>query len=142
MGRGRGGGARGSRGGVWIILDLLGAPALVGLAHVGGGLDGGDELEGDVADADEADDAARDDAQDAVVEQDAADEDVEGAAAGEGEEEGRVPRQLRRDLELEQRDAEPEDDHVDADDQGLAVLLVFLFTPLSRGGGGGGVPKR
>ncbi len=58
-------------------LDLLGAPAGVRLAHVGWGLDGWDELEGDVADADDADDGAGNDAEDAVVEQDAADKDVD-----------------------------------------------------------------
>lgn len=107
-------------------LDLLGAPALVGLAHVGGGLDGGDELEGDVADADDADDGARDDAQHVVVQQDATHEDVEGAPPREREQERRVPRQLRRDLELEERHAQAEQDHVDADDEGLAVLFFKL----------------
>lgn len=58
-------------------LDLLGAPALVGLAHVGRGLDGGDELEGDVADTDEPDDAAGDLAEHVVVEEDRADKDVD-----------------------------------------------------------------
>lgn len=43
-------------------LDLLGAPAGVGLAHVGRGLDGGDELEDGIGDTDQADDGARDDA--------------------------------------------------------------------------------
>lgn len=83
-------------------LDLLRAPAELRLPHVGGGLDGGDELEGGVADADEADDGAGDDAQDVAVEEDAADEDVEGAAADEGEEEGGVAGHLGRDLELEE----------------------------------------
>lgn len=85
-----------------LSLHLLGAPAGVGLPHVGGGLDGGDELEDGIADADEADDGARDYAQDVAVEQDGADEDVEGAAADEAEEEGRVARDLGRDLELEE----------------------------------------
>lgn len=58
-------------------LDALGAPPGVGLAHVGGGLDGGDELEGDVGDADDADDAAGDDEPGAVAEDEAADEDVD-----------------------------------------------------------------
>lgn len=71
-------------------LHLLGAPAGIGLAHVGGRLDGGYELEHDVADADEADNGAGDDAQPAVVQQNRADEDVERAAADEGEEEGSV----------------------------------------------------
>lgn len=83
-------------------LYLLGAPAGVGLPHVGGGLDGGDELEDGVADADEADDGAGDYAQDVAVQQDGADEDVEGAAADEAEEEGGVARDLGRDLELEE----------------------------------------
>lgn len=64
-------------GGRLIDSHLLGAPAGVGLAHVGGRLDGGDELEHDVDDADQADDRAGDDAQDVVVEEDGADEDVD-----------------------------------------------------------------
>jgi hypothetical protein len=83
-------------------LYLLGAPAGVGLPHVGGGLDGGDELQDGVADADEADDGTRDYAQDVAVQQDGADKDVEGAAADEAEEEGRVARDLGWDLELEE----------------------------------------
>lgn len=71
-------------------LHLLGAPAGIRLAHVGWRLDGGDEFEHNIADADEADDGAGDDAQPAVVQQDRADEYVEGAAADEGEEEGGV----------------------------------------------------
>lgn len=85
-----------------VSLHLLRTPASVGLPHVGGRLDGRDELEDDVADADEADDGARDDAQHAVVEQDGAYEDVECATADEGEQEGGVARDLRRDLELEE----------------------------------------
>lgn len=85
-----------------VFLDLLGAPAGVGLPHVGGRLDGGDELEDDVAHTDKPDDGAGDDAQHAVVQQDGAHEDVEGAAPDEGEEEGGVARDLRRDLELEE----------------------------------------
>lgn len=84
-----------------VFLDLLGAPAGVGLPHVGRRLDGGDELEDDVAHADEPHDGASNDAQHAVVQQDGAHEDVEGAAPDEGEEEGGVARDLRRDLELE-----------------------------------------
>ena len=60
-----------------IDSHLLRAPAGVGLAHVGGRLDGGDELEDDIDDADQADDRAGDDAQDAIVEEDGADEDVD-----------------------------------------------------------------
>lgn len=85
-----------------VSLHLLGAPAGIGLAHVGGRLDGGDELEHNVADADEADDGAGDNAQPAVVQQDRADKDVEGAAADEGEEERGVSRDLGWDLELEE----------------------------------------
>lgn len=109
-----------------ILLYLLGAPALVGLAHVGGGLDGGDELEGDVGEADQADDAAGDNAQDAVVEEDGADEDVEDAAAEEAEHEGGIARDLGRDLELEEPDAEAEEEDVGADNDGLAVGVEAL----------------
>lgn len=60
-------------------LDTLGAPSGVGLAHVRGGLDGGHELEGDVSDTDDADDAAGDDEPGAVAEDQATDEDVDWA---------------------------------------------------------------
>ena len=60
-----------------IGLDLFRTPAGIGLAHVRGGLDGWDELENDVGDTDDADDGAGNYAQDAVVEQDGADEDVD-----------------------------------------------------------------
>jgi hypothetical protein len=50
---------------------------LVRLAHVGRGLDGGDELESDVSETDEADEGAGNDAQDVVVQQDGTDEDVD-----------------------------------------------------------------
>lgn len=60
------------------ILDLLGAPAgIFGLAHVAGGLDGGDELEGDVAETDDTDDATSNLAKDEVAQQKAANEDVD-----------------------------------------------------------------
>ena len=58
-------------------LDGFGTPAGVGLAHVGGGLDGGDEFEGDVGETDDADDATRDDEPGAVAEDEAAAEDVD-----------------------------------------------------------------
>lgn len=74
-------------------LHLLGAPAGVRLAHVGRRLDGGDKLEGDVADADDADDGAGDDAEDVVVEQDAADKDVDCVRA-KRDEKGPVSYQL------------------------------------------------
>lgn len=83
-------------------LHLLSSPSGIGLAHVGGRLDRGNELEHDVAHADEADDRARDDAQHAVVQQDRSDEDVEGTTANEGEEKRGVARDLRWDLKLEE----------------------------------------
>lgn len=85
-----------------LSLHLFGAPAGVGLPHIGGGLDRRDELKDGVTNANETDNRARDYAQDVAVEQDGADEDVEGAAADEAEEEGRVARDLGRDLELEE----------------------------------------
>lgn len=60
-----------------VCLDLLGAPAGVGLAHVGRGLNGGDELEDGVADANEADEGAGNDAEDAAAEEDGSHEDVD-----------------------------------------------------------------
>lgn len=58
-------------------LDLLRSPAGVRLTHVCGGFDGRDELEGDVGNTDNTDDGAGDLAQDVVVEEDGADEDVD-----------------------------------------------------------------
>lgn len=59
-------------------LDLLSTPASgVGLAHVGRGLDRGNELEGDVGDTEDANDATGDLAEDLVAEDEAADEDVD-----------------------------------------------------------------
>ena len=60
-----------------FALHLLGAPAGIGLAHVGRRLNGRDELETAVGQANKADDGAGDDAQDVVVEEDGADEDVD-----------------------------------------------------------------
>lgn len=59
------------------FLDALGTPASIGLPHVGGGLDRGDELETDVAEAGEADDGASDFGPDAVAEDQATDKDVD-----------------------------------------------------------------
>lgn len=58
-------------------LDLLSTPALVGLAHVGRGFNGGNELEGHVCDTDEADQRTVNDAKGAVVQQDGTDKDVD-----------------------------------------------------------------
>lgn len=62
-------------------LHLLGAPpGGLSLAHVAGRLDGGDELEDDVADTDDADDAAGNVADDGLAEEHAAEEDVDWCA--------------------------------------------------------------
>lgn len=58
-------------------LDLLGTPALVRLAHVRGGLDRRDELEDQVANTGDADDRGGDVAQNKVMQEDGADEDVD-----------------------------------------------------------------
>ena len=58
-------------------LDLLGAPAGIRLAHVRRRLNGGDELEDDVGDADEADNGTGNDSERAHVEHDGANEDVD-----------------------------------------------------------------
>ena len=60
-----------------LDLDLLVAPAGIGFAHVARGFDGGDELEGDVADTDEANGAASNFAEDALAEDETADENVD-----------------------------------------------------------------
>lgn len=73
-------------------LDLLGTPASgLGLAHVGRGLDRGNELEGDVGDTDDADNATGNLAEDLVAEDEAADEDVDCASQlGRLNEEGAI----------------------------------------------------
>jgi len=58
-------------------LDALGAPASISLAHVGGWFDRGDELEGNIDDANDADDGARDDPPQSVSDNEAAKEDVD-----------------------------------------------------------------
>lgn len=58
-------------------LNLLSAPALVGLAHVGGGLDGRNELESQVSETSETDDGASDVAEHVAVEEETANEDVD-----------------------------------------------------------------
>lgn len=52
-----------------IRLDLLGAPAGVGLAHVARGLDRRDELEGNVGDTDNANNATGDVVDDMATEE-------------------------------------------------------------------------
>ena len=58
--------------------DLLGTPAgSIGLAHVARGFDGGDELEYDIGDTDDADDAAGDVLDNLVAEEQAAEKNVD-----------------------------------------------------------------
>jgi len=63
-------------------LNLLRAPAGVRFPHVGRGFDGGNELEGDISHTDQANDGAGNNSQDAVVEEDAANEDIDWEAIG------------------------------------------------------------
>lgn len=58
-------------------LDLLSTPTLVGLAHVGRRLDGGDEFKDNVSDTGESNNAAGDIAKDVAMDQDGADENVD-----------------------------------------------------------------
>ena len=59
-------------------LDLLGTPAgNLSLAHVGGGLDRGNELEANVGETDDTNDTTSNLAEDHVTEDQAADEDVD-----------------------------------------------------------------
>lgn len=58
-------------------LDLLSTPTLVRLAHVGGRLDGGDELQHHVGNTSDADDRGGDLAEDVAVQNDAANEDID-----------------------------------------------------------------
>ena len=58
-------------------LHLLGAPALIRLAHVGRRLDGRDELKDKVANTGDADDRPRNNTQHMIVQENRADEDVD-----------------------------------------------------------------
>lgn len=58
-------------------LDLLSTPTLVRFAHVRRGLNGGNELEDEVADTDETDNGAGNVTQHQIVQQDGANEDVD-----------------------------------------------------------------
>lgn len=58
-------------------LDLLGSPALVGFAHVGWGLNGGNEFQYEVADTNYSNNRSGDFAKDVVMQQQTADEDVD-----------------------------------------------------------------
>lgn len=66
-----------------LFLDLLGAPSAVRLAHICRRFDAGDEFQGCVCDSDEADERAGNDSEHAVVEEDAADENVDCEANGQ-----------------------------------------------------------
>jgi hypothetical protein len=59
------------------FLDLLGAPPAICLAHVARGFDRRDKLEGDVADADDANNDSCDGANDATAEKEATEEEVD-----------------------------------------------------------------
>jgi hypothetical protein len=64
----------------WLIgfLDLLSTPtSIFGLAHVGRGLDGGNELEGDVGKTSDTDDATSNVAKDVATQDQRAEEDVD-----------------------------------------------------------------
>jgi hypothetical protein len=106
----------------WLIgfLDLLGAPASVfGLAHVGRGLNGGDELESDVGKTGDTDDATSDVAEDIAAEDQRAEEEVEDTTADEGEHERRMSGNLRGNLELKKASNKTKDDHVSTNNDGL-----------------------
>lgn len=117
-----------------IGLNLLSAPTgSFGIAHVARGLNGRDELEDDVGDTDDTNGSASNLAEDSLSEEEAADEDVEESAADEGEEEGGVSRDLGRDLELEKRNRETENDHVHGDNNRLQVELEDLHNTTENG---------
>lgn len=58
-------------------LDLLGTPARVGLSHAARGFDEGNELEANVANSGDTDDATSDVGNGLVAEKKASDEDVD-----------------------------------------------------------------
>lgn len=58
-------------------LDLLGAPASIGLSHAARGLNQGDKLEANVANSGNTDDATSNVANELVAKEKASDEDVD-----------------------------------------------------------------
>lgn len=100
-------------------LDLLGAPADVSLSHVARGLDRGNELEGDVADTDDADSTTSNVANGVVAKEEASQKDIEDTTANERKEEVGISRNLRGDLELQKCDSKAKDNHIDTNDEVL-----------------------
>lgn len=96
-------------------LDLLSAPARIGLSHAARGFDQGDELKANVAKSGDTDDATSNVGNDLVAEEKASDEDVENTTTNEGEEEVGVSRNLGRDLEFQQSNSKSKNNHVDTD---------------------------
>lgn len=118
-------------------LDLLGTPASVGFSHVLRRLDGGDELESDVANTDDADDATSEVVQEVSPEEKAAEEDVQDTTANEREEEVGVARNLGRDLELEEGNGKTKGDHVRANDDGGEAEISKDVVDTTKSGDGG-----
>lgn len=100
------------------ILDLLSAPGVVGLSHVGWGLNGRDELQSKVSDTGEADNRTGNILQDMTMQHERADEDVKDTTSQEREEEGRVSVHVIGNLgkKLQSSNNETEDDNVHAND--------------------------
>lgn len=89
--------------------------------HVRRRLNLGQELERNIRHANEHDDGARRVTGPVVVQRNRPNEQVEDTAPEEAEVEGREARHPRRDLELEQRGRETEDDDVGSNDESVAV---------------------
>jgi len=115
-------------------LDLLGTPASVlGFAHVAGGLNGGKELEGDICDTGDSDDATGNLADNQLAEEQGAEEDVEDTTADEGEEERGMSRHLGRNLELKKADDKTKNNHIAADNDRLHAELEDVRDTTQKG---------
>lgn len=103
---------------VKILDNLLGAPALVGLAHVGWRFDRWDEFQNDVTDTKDADNRSSNVLQDMAVENETPDKDIENTTANEGEQEGRIAVDIVRDVgqELQPSNDETKQNHIDTGD--------------------------
>lgn len=85
-----------------ISSHLLSAPASIRFPHIRWRLNTRDELKGNIRQSSSTDDGTHDVESPVVLEDEAADKEIEDAAADEGEEKRSIAGYLGRDLELEQ----------------------------------------
>lgn len=104
-------------------LYLLSTPSsCIGVAHVAWGFDRWNEFECNVAKTDDANNGSSNVAEDLLAEEETTDENVENTSSDKGEEKVGVSRNLRGDLEFKKSDSQPENEHVDAKNNGLKLM--------------------